>query len=72
MTDAIEGGLQGLAAMLLGPIEEADRLVGEAIDKAGEGLQLVGAEAEELAAKVEALAGKIDQLRQRLRGGSGA
>ena len=70
MTDAIEGGLEDIAAVLLEPVEEADRLVGEALDKIGEGGQLAGGELQEVAAKVETLAGKIDQLQRRLRGGT--
>jgi len=68
VTDAVEGALGGIAAALLEPIEEADRLVGEALDKVGEGAELAGAELGEVSDKVNALAGKIDALQQRLRG----
>jgi len=67
MTDAVEGALGDIAAALLEPIEEADRLVGEALDKVGEGAELAGTELSEVSVKVETLAGKIEALRQRLR-----
>lgn len=69
MTDAVEGALKDIAAVLLEPLEEADRLVGEAIDKIGEGTELAGAELGEVSATVESLATRIEALQQRLRGG---
>jgi hypothetical protein len=58
-----------IGGALLDPIQQATRLVGEAIDKLGSLTSAGGAELSEVGQAVEQLAARVNELRNRLSGG---
>lgn len=61
-------GLENVLGVALGPLEEADKLLGDAISKLGEGVEFAGEEAEKFGAFISSLEGKIAALRAKLSG----
>lgn len=56
------GGLSDVMGIALEPLEQADRLLSEAIEKLGEGIEFVGNQAQEFAEYLSGLADKINTL----------
>lgn len=55
-------GVGDVLGIALEPLEQADRLLAEAIEKMGQGIEFVGEQAQEFAAYLSGLAEKIDTL----------
>jgi hypothetical protein len=60
-------GLENVLGLALEPLEQADKLLGEAIEKLGAGAEFVGGEAEQFGNFIAGLAEKIQTLQDKLR-----
>jgi hypothetical protein len=60
-------GLENVLGLALEPLEQADKLLGEGIEKLGDATQFVGGEAAQFGEFVAGLAAKIQTLQDKLR-----